>query len=236
MYNRASTKAIVLTAVMVPFMTACATRGFVREHVSTERMSIDSAMASSIGAERQAREAADGELRGGINELRNTTNALRTDVEALRRDITSLRNDFNVEITQLKEGLKFSMPVNFGFDDAAVRPEDRAVLDRFASVANNYYGGSRITVEGFADPAGPAEYNQRLSKKRADNVRDYLVSKGLANEALSSVGYGESRLVVQGAAKNQPGAELNRRVVFVIESRPGAITMMEDLAMIPPTN
>jgi hypothetical protein len=33
--------------------------------------------------------------------------------------------------------------------------------------------------------------------------------------------------VVNGAAKDQPGAELNRRVVFVIESRPGAITMMD---------
>jgi peptidoglycan-associated lipoprotein len=160
---------------------------------------------------------------------------MRTDIEALRRDVTTLRNDFNVEITQLKEGMKFAMPVAFNFDDAAVREEDKAVLDRFASVVNAHYAGARITIEGFADPAGSASYNQRLSKTRADNVRDYLVGKGLPTDAVQTIGYGEARPVVSGAAKDQPGAELNRRVVFVIESRPGAITMSaEPVAVIPP--
>jgi peptidoglycan-associated lipoprotein len=235
---RNTMKALLLGALIIPVTTACATRGYVREQVAgerTDRMVADSALDRSLASERAARESGDTQIRGSVDELRNAQNQMRTDIEALRRDVTTLRNDFNVEITQLKEGMKFSMPVAFNFDDPNVREEDKAVLDRFASVVNAHYAGSRITIEGFADPAGSATYNQRLSKQRADNVRDYLAGKGLPADVMQTIGYGESRQVVTGASKDQPGAELNRRVVFVIESRPGAITMSaEPVAVIPP--
>jgi peptidoglycan-associated lipoprotein len=223
---RNTLKVIALVALVMPAMSACASRKFVREHVAAERVTIDAALENGLASERAARESADGQLRGSVDQLRATQTQMRTDMDALRRDLTGLQNEFRAEITQLKEGMKFSMPVGFGFDDASVREEDKAVLDRFASVANTYYAGAKITVEGFADPAGSAAYNQKLSQKRADNVREYLVSKGLPGHVLNSIGYGESRQVVNGAQKDQPGADLNRRVVFVIESRPGAITMI----------
>ena len=226
MFIRQTAKVVALGALMIPLMTACATRKYVRTQVATERVAIDSAMANGLATERSAREAGDQALTGSVNELRNSQNQMRTDIDALRRDITTLRNDFNVEITQLKEGLKFNMPVAFNFNDAAIREEDKAVLDRFASVVNSHYAGAKITVEGFADPAGSTNYNLKLSKQRAENVRDYLAGKGMPAHVLNAIGYGESRQVVNGAQKDQPGAELNRRVVFVIESRPGAITML----------
>ena len=232
MFIREKAKAIMVGALLIPFVTACATKGFVRESIATERTAIDASVDGKVATERTAREAGDAQLTGSIDQLRTSTNQsigqLRTDVEGLRRDMTSLRNDFNVEITQLKEGMKFSMPVSFNFNDPNVREDDKAVLDRFASVVNRYYAGSRVTVEGFADPAGSASYNQKLSKTRADNVKGYLVGKGLPTDAIMTVGYGETRQVVAGAQKDQPGADLNRRVVFVIESRPGAITMQEE--------
>jgi outer membrane protein OmpA-like peptidoglycan-associated protein len=235
MIIRNTVKAIALGVLVMPVMTACATKGFVRESIATERTSIDAAVAQNIATERSAREAADAQLNGSVDQLRTAQTQMRTDIDGLRRDITTLRNDFNVEVTQLKEGMKFSMPVSFNFNDANVREDDKAVLDRFASVVNSYYAGSRITVEGFADPAGSPSYNQRLSKTRADNVKSYLISKGLPTDVVATVGYGETRQVVAGASKDQPGAELNRRVVFVIESKPGAITMSsEELGSIPP--
>ncbi len=238
MYIRDRAKAIMVGALLIPFVTACATKGFVRESIATERTSIDASVDGKVATEASAREAGDSRLNGTIEQLRTSTNqsiaALRTDVEGLRRDITSLRNDFNVEITQLKEGMKFSMPVSFNFNDPNVREDDKAVLDRFVKVANSYYAGSRITVEGFADPAGSAAFNQKLSKLRADNVKTYLVTAGLPTDVVQTVGYGETRQVVAGAQKDQPGAELNRRVVFVIESRPGAITMQQEPETIIP--
>jgi peptidoglycan-associated lipoprotein len=86
-----------------------------------------------------------------------------------------------------------------------------------------YYPGTKVTVEGFADPAGSVRYNLALSKRRADAVRQYLVGQGMPAEALSTVGYGKTRLVVPGAWGDKPGAEQNRRVVFVIETRPAGV-------------
>jgi outer membrane protein OmpA-like peptidoglycan-associated protein len=110
------------------------------------------------------------------------------------------------------------MPVHFAYDDASVRSADMAALDRFASVAAKYYPGSKVTVEGFADPAGSIQYNLALSQRRAEAVRSNITSRGLDASLVQAVGYGESRLVRPDASRYQAGAELNRRVVFVIET------------------
>ena len=127
--------------------------------------------------------------------------------------------EFNTKITALEDGIKFDVPVNFAYDDATVRDQDHAALDRFAAITQKYYGGSKITIEGFADPAGSQHYNLALSQRRADAVRDYLSGKGLNMGDLKTVGYGKTRLVNPTAQKDDPGAEQNRRVVFVIETK-----------------
>jgi len=113
--------------------------------------------------------------------------------------------------------------VHFAFGDATVRPEDQAALERFASVANKYYGGAEITVAGFADPAGGTKYNLDLSRRRAESVRSFIVGKGVSDQLVRTVGYGKAQQVRPGASGDAPGAELNRRVVFIIET-PGAGT------------
>jgi len=121
-------------------------------------------------------------------------------------------------IAEVSQGLQFAFPVHFAFNDATVRTEDAAALDRFANIVSKHYTGAKVTVEGFTDPAGSNRYNAALSKQRADAVKAYVSSKGLDASLINSVGYGESRQVNQGAWGDQPGAELNRRVVFVIET------------------
>src|SRR5919202_4674070 len=198
-------------ALVVPaFTTGCATKGFVRKQLAAQRTAIDSV----IAMERTERMAGDSSLRGDVA-------SLRTDLTALRADLTSLRDTFNVRITALENGVQFATPVQFAFDDATVRDEDRALLDRFATVVQKYYPGSKITIEGFADPAGGQRYNLRLSQRRADAVKAYLADKGVTGD-IKTVGYGKTRLVVPGAQKDDPGADQNRRAVFVIESRPQA--------------
>ena len=78
----------------------------------------------------------------------------------------SLRNRPAVE--RLEGQVRFNAPVYFTFDDATIRPEDRAVLDRFADVIESYYPDVAITAEGFTDSSGSAEYNKALGKRRAD--------------------------------------------------------------------
>lgn len=147
---------------------------------------------------------------------------VKNDVAGLRASLDSMRTEFDAKIAEVAQGMKFDMPVTFGFNDATVSDGDHAALDKFAAVAKKYYNGSKITVEGFADPAGTKRYNLVLSQKRADAVRDYLAQQGIDVAELKSVGYGKTRLVNPGASKDAPGAEENRRVVFVIETKSDA--------------
>jgi peptidoglycan-associated lipoprotein len=206
---RSQIMTVVAAALVTPVLAGCATKGFVRENVQTSIAAERARADSAVAAERQARMAAD--------------SALTTDVAALRKDLDSLRTEFGAKITALENGLQFALPVHFAFDDATIREEDRPSLDRFAKIAQKYYPGSTITVEGFADPAGSPRYNLNLSRRRADAVRSYLSSLGMTAD-IRAVGYGESRQVVPGAEKDQPGAEQNRRVVFVIENKGQAAT------------
>jgi peptidoglycan-associated lipoprotein len=98
--------------------------------------------------------------------------------------------------------------------------DDQAVLNRFGSVAREYYPDALITVEGFTDPSGSAEYNLQLGQRRAAAVAGYLVGTAeLSEEQVRAISYGEDtrRLVMpEGFGPGAPGWE-NRRVVLVID-------------------
>ena len=202
-----TTRILVAACAAIAVTTSgCATRGALRRAVAEQQTALEN--------ERTARVAADSGLASDLA-------SLRTKVDSLRHELGTLRTEFGAKITAMEEGVQFVFPVHFAFDDASVREQDRAALERFARVAQRYYGGSVITVEGFADPAGSPRYNLDLSRRRAESVRDFLTTQGLGatGEQLRTVGYGETRLVVPGAEGDQAGAEENRRVVFVVESR-----------------
>ena len=201
-----------LTAVLAAStLGACATKGYVKRGLEDQRVALSSSMTAADAQERTERVAGDEANKAEIN-------AVKADLAALRNDLAGLKTDFNARISVVEGQVKFMMPVHFGFDDAAVRSVDQAALERFAQVAAKHYPGSNITIEGFADPAGSTSYNLKLSRERADAVKDYLVTKGLDGSLLKTVGYGEQRLVKAGAKRDEAGAELNRRVTFVVES------------------
>ena len=169
-----------------------------------------------VGDLRSTIEDHDARIEGNAADLRD----LDERVAGLEQELRTLREDFQARITELEEGLRFSMPVHFDFDRADLRPADRPILDRFASVVREYYGDALVTVEGFADPAGSEAYNVRLSRRRARTVRDYLVEQGrLDPDRLRTAAYGETRdrQVKPGErGPGRPGLE-NRRVTFVVE-------------------
>jgi peptidoglycan-associated lipoprotein len=205
---------LAVLALASTALSACATKGFVRTQVET-----------SVAAERSARESADTDINGKVTTLgtdltsvKSEVAGLKTDVAALRRDLTALRDEFGAKITAMENGMKFAFPVTFVYNDATVRDEDRASLDRFTQVVNKYYGGSVVTVEGHADPSGSRAFNMDLSKRRAEAVATYLTTAGLTGVDLRTVALGEDRQVVKGAEKDDPGAQANRRVVFVVET------------------
>jgi len=186
--------AVVIVAALS--LSGClATKGALEKATAEQRAALD--------AERAERVAGD--------------ERLAADLASLRNDLQAMKTEFGAKISAVENGLQFAMPVHFAFDDSNVQTSDQAALDRFADIVTKYYTGATVTVEGFADPAGTQAYNKRLSTQRAESVRSYLMTRSISAQ-VRSVGYGEERLVVADAAKDEPGAELNRRVVFVIES------------------
>lgn len=204
-------RTMLACAGTMALLSACATTGSVKR-AREEAAAAAAANQQALASERSERIATD-------SSLRNDLGMVRGDIQALRTELQSLRTEFGAKITAMEDGLKFAMPVNFAFNDATVRQQDYTSLGRFAHVVQKYYPTSKVTVEGFADPAGSTHYNNALSKKRADAVRDYLTAQGgLTTNQIETIGYGKTRLVTPKAWGDQPGAELNRRVVFVIET------------------
>ena len=202
---------LAVAAMATALLAGCATKGALRKAMAEQQ--------TALTAEQTARAAGDSAVQRDVAALRGDQEAMRTELQALRTDLQSMRTEFGAKIVSLENGMQFLLPVNFAFDDASVRQQDETALGRFAQVAQRYYNGSLITVEGFADPAGSARYNLDLSRRRAESVKRFLVAQGVNPDQVKTVGYGESRLVAPGAAGSQMGAESNRRVVFVVETK-----------------
>lgn len=104
--------------------------------------------------------------------------------------------------------------VNFDFDSAEIRPESRPTLDE----AVRLLGDNRnvdVVAEGHTDSLGSAEYNQKLSVRRAEAVYRYLVNRGIAPERLSVKGFGETHPVATN--DTEAGRAQNRRVELHVE-------------------
>ncbi len=101
--------------------------------------------------------------------------------------------------------------INFDFDRSNIRPGENATLDRVAQEINKY-NPTQITVTGHTDTSGSAEYNQALSKKRADSVVYALGQRGVNSQVVDESARGEYDLAVETA--DGVKLEENRRVVI----------------------
>ena len=108
-----------------------------------------------------------------------------------------------------------SETVFFEFDEYEIRDEYTGVLDRFADLLKNHPEVPAV-IEGHADSLGTKEYNQELSQRRAQEVRDYLVRQNIQPERLEIRGHSFLRpiaLNVTQAGEDYPaGRAKNRRV------------------------
>ena len=85
--------------------------------------------------------------------------------------------------------------VFFETDSSELTPQSRATLDKQAQWLNNYSQYGQFTVEGHADERGTREYNIALGARRAQTVRDYLISRGVVANRMHTISYGKERPV-----------------------------------------
>ena len=102
-----------------------------------------------------------------------------------------------------------SNSIRFDFDKSDIKPPYREILSRVAGVLMSVQGYA-ISVYGYTDDVGTAEYNLKLSERRARAVRDYLVQSGIDPKIVTGKGYGKSDPRVPG--DSAAAHATNRRV------------------------
>ena len=115
------------------------------------------------------------------------------------------------------ELVRVELDVKFDFDKSRVREESYSDIKNLADFMQQYPQTS-TTVEGHTDSVGTDQYNQRLSERRAEAVRNVLVNEyGVEGGRVNSVGYGESRPVADNSTEE--GRQINRRVEAEVEAQ-----------------
>jgi len=103
--------------------------------------------------------------------------------------------------------------VHFALDQYGVQDADKATLQKQASWLGRY-PQVRVTVEGHADERGTREYNLALGARRANSVKEYLVSLGVSNARVETVSYGKERPIC--TQSDESCWAQNRRGVTVV--------------------
>jgi outer membrane protein OmpA-like peptidoglycan-associated protein len=156
---------------------------------------------------------------------RETAGQAQAEAERARADAERVRKQAEAELNRLEKalgqvaetrrtalGLVMNLDsdyLKFDFDKAELHQTDRELLSRVAGIlltSPDY----TVSVNGHTDDVGTGEYNQKLSERRAQAVRDYLVKAGLPAEILSVTGHGKKRPLVPGTS--EAARARNRRV------------------------
>jgi len=119
----------------------------------------------------------------------------------------------NIQVTRPPAKVYTFEDVHFDFDRYTLRPEATRVLDE-AVTALREDPTLRVNIEGHTCNIGTAEYNLALGDRRATAVRDYLVSRGVTANRLTTVSYGEERPKYDNAREET--RRLNRRAALVV--------------------
>ncbi len=103
--------------------------------------------------------------------------------------------------------------VHFAYDQYNVEESDKALLGRQAAWLQRY-PAVRVTIEGHADERGTREYNLALGARRANAVREYLVSQGVSTGRIETISYGKERPIC--TSSDEGCWAQNRRGVTIV--------------------
>jgi outer membrane protein OmpA-like peptidoglycan-associated protein len=126
-------------------------------------------------------------------------------------------DDPNQRVVVGEDNIIIMDQVNFATNQAKILSDSYPTLDEVARVLKENPQLERVRIEGHTDDRGSADYNQKLSQRRANSVRKYLIERGINPDRLEAVGYGESQPIADN--DTEEGRAKNRRSEFVILER-----------------
>jgi outer membrane protein OmpA-like peptidoglycan-associated protein len=132
----------------------------------------------------------------------------------LTRSMTrSMKRGVTVSGGQAEQKLSIDIYVNFAYNSADLETDARIPLDRLGTALSDpRLKAFNFMIAGHTDAKGGDDYNQKLSERRAEAVRQYLIARfGIAAQQLSAVGYGKAQLL----DPSRPEDGVNRRVQVI---------------------
>jgi len=144
--------------------------------------------------------------------------------EAARKALARLSEIASVKSEAQRTIITLSGEVLFKSKEATLLPGAQTQLDLVAEALTSGEE-KRMVVEGHTDSQGKDAYNQGLSQRRAEAVRAYLISRGIAADLITAVGKGELEPIADN--KSAEGRANNRRVEIEVDNAP-AVTPMQD--------
>ena len=112
--------------------------------------------------------------------------------------------------------VKVELDVKFDFDKAVVKSQYLPDIKNVAQFMQQY-PATNTTVNGYTDSVGTDAYNQKLSQRRADSVRQALVQQGVSAGRVDAVGHGKADPIATNSTDE--GRALNRRVEAVVQAQ-----------------
>lgn len=138
-------------------------------------------------------------------------------IVATVQEVRQAMKDLGATETDLEVRVELPADVLFDFDKADIRSDAASALGQLATLIRAYPSGS-ATLEGHTDSKGNDEYNQRLSERRAESVKRWLVEReGIEAGRLTPKGWGETKPVAGN--DDEAGRQKNRRVEVVIRKQ-----------------
>jgi len=139
------------------------------------------------------------------------------------QDMGGKVQDIQVKETKSEIRIELAADVLFDFDKADILPKAQEALKQVAEVIREKAKGV-VQIEGHTDSKGSDAYNQKLSERRANAVKDWLVSKGgLKNVSFATRGFGAQKPVAPNTkpdgSDDPEGRQKNRRVEIVVKKK-----------------
>jgi outer membrane protein OmpA-like peptidoglycan-associated protein len=168
--------------------------------------------AAALAAQQQAQAAAAAAQAAAAQADQQRQEAIQQR-EAMRARLLAQLNQV-LQTRDTARGLIVSMPdVLFDFNKYTLKPEARERLARISGIVLAY-PDLRLEIDGYTDSVGSDEYNQTLSDKRAEAVRDYIVTSGVPMNNVMARGMGKADPVADNTTA--AGRQLNRRVEMIV--------------------
>lgn len=218
--NRIIVSVLTIVLIVSSSMLGCSTINPYTGEKETSKATEGSAIGGVVGAILGAATASKGHrtenalIAGGIGAIAGGGAGYYMDVQdaKLRQKLEGT----GVRVSRQGNDIHLIMPgdVTFATGSADLNSRFFDVLDSVALVLQEYKS-TLVTVAGYTDNTGTAEFNQKLSERRATTVAMYLHGKGVAQERLAAIGYGEQRPVASNG--DAGGRAKNRRVEITID-------------------